>query len=141
MFRLLRKLIIAAVLLIVVAAVGAFALGYWQAGGTVSVPAPDVSQGRETAREVGTAVAAKARDLSVRARDVAGDGALTAKIKSKMALDDTVKALSIDVDTVDGVVRLTGTVSSQQEREKALLLARETAGVKEVRDGLIVQPR
>src|SRR5919106_5835263 len=116
MFRLIRKLIIAAVLLIVVAAVGAFALGYWQAGGTVSVPAPDVSQGRETAREVGTAVAEKARDLSVRARDVAGDGALTAKIKSKMALDDTVKALSIDVDTVDGVVRLTGTVGSQQER-------------------------
>lgn len=141
MFRLLRKLIVAAVLLVVVAAVAAYAIGYWQAGGTVTVPSPDLTRGGEAAREVGVAVAAKARDLSVRARDVAGDGALTAKIKSKMALDDTVKALNIDVDTVDGVVRLTGTVQSQQEREKALLLARDTVGVKEVRDGLIVRQR
>jgi hyperosmotically inducible protein len=140
MFRLLVKAVVAVVVLIVVAGVAAYALGRWQGGGSaVTVPAPDVTRGREKAREVGAAVAEKTHDIGVRAREVVGDGALTAKIKSKMALDDSVKALNIDVDTVDGVVRLSGTVGSQQEREKALALARDTAGVKEVRDGLIVR--
>lgn len=141
MLRLLVKAVVAVVMLIVVASVAAYALGYWQGGGAVTVPAGDVTSSREKAREVGAAVAEKTHDISVRAREVVGDGALTAKIKSKMALDDSVKALNIDVDTVDGVVRLTGTVGSQQERAKALALARETAGVKEVRDGLIVRAR
>jgi osmotically-inducible protein OsmY len=139
MFRLLMKLVVAVVVLIVVAGVAAYALGYWQGGRAITVPSADIARGRETAREVGATVAEKTRDLSVRARDIAEDGALTAKIKSKMALDDHVKALNIDVDTVDGVVRLTGTVNSQQERDKALQLARDTAGVKEVKDGLIVK--
>ena len=141
MLRLLVKAVVTVVVLIVVASVAAYALGYWQGGGAVTVPAADVTSGREKAREVGAAVAEKTHDISVRAREVVGDSALTAKIKSKMALDDSVKALNIDVDTVDGVVRLSGTVGSQQEREKALALARETAGVKEVRDGLIVRSR
>lgn len=139
MIRLLVKAVVAVVVLVVVAGVAAYALGYWRAGGAVTMPTPDVAAGRETAREVGAAVADKTRDLSARAREVAGDGALTAKIKSKMALDDSVKALNINVDTVDGVVQLTGTVQSQQEREKALALARDTVGVKEVRDGLTVR--
>ena len=139
MIRFLVKAAVAVVVLILVAGVAAYALGYWQGGGAVTVPSADVVRGKETAREVGAAVADKTRDLSVRAREAVGDGALTAKIKSKMALDDSVKALNIDVDTVDGVVRLTGTVQSQQERDKALALARETVGVKEVRDGLLIK--
>jgi hyperosmotically inducible protein len=139
MFRFLVKAVVAVVVLIVVAGVAAYALGYWQGGGAMTVPASDVAGSRETAREVGAKVAEKTHDISVRARDVVADGALTAKIKSKMALDDAVKALAIDVDTVDGVVRLTGTVGSPQERDKALALARDTVGVKEVRDGLLVR--
>lgn len=139
LIRFVFKAIVAVVVLILVAGVAAYAFGYWRAGGSAAVPTPDVAQGREAAREVGAAVAEKTRDITVVAREVVEDGALTAKIKSKMALDDSVKALDIDVDTVDGVVRLTGTVRSQQEREKALQLARETAGVKDVRDGLIVR--
>jgi hyperosmotically inducible protein len=56
-----------------------------------------------------------------------------------MTLDDTVKAARIDVDTTDGVVTLTGTVSSQAERTRALQLARETEGVKTVHDRLVVR--
>jgi osmotically-inducible protein OsmY len=47
-----------------------------------------------------------------------------------------VKALAIDVTTEDGHVTLTGSVRSAAERERALALARETAGVKSVRDQL-----
>jgi osmotically-inducible protein OsmY len=140
MIRLLFKAVVGVVLLIVLATAAAYAFGYWRGGRVTGVTAPDVTAGRETAREVGAAVAGKAHDIGARARDAVADGTLTAKIKSKMALDDSVKARAIDVDTIDGVVRLTGTVQSARERERALLLARETDGVREVKDGLIVRP-
>ena len=141
MIRLLVKAVVGVVLLIIVAGVAAYAFGYWSGGRATAVTGRDAAPSRETAREVGSAVAVKAHDIGVRARDAVADGALTAKIKSKMALDDSVKARAIDVDTVDGVVRLTGTVESSHERERALLLARETNGVREVKDGLIVRVR
>jgi len=56
-----------------------------------------------------------------------------------MALDDTVKALSIDVDTNGSVVTLTGAVHSETERAKAVQLARETEGVTTVNDRLVVR--
>jgi hyperosmotically inducible periplasmic protein len=64
---------------------------------------------------------------------------LTGKIKSKMALDELVRARTIDVSTTKGVVTLTGTVRSIAERDQALRLARDTAGVTQVVDRLVVQ--
>ena len=61
---------------------------------------------------------------------------ITAKIKAKMALDDTVKALDIDVDTVGTTVTVSGVVKSESQRQRALALARETEGVKQVVDQL-----
>jgi osmotically-inducible protein OsmY len=69
---------------------------------------------------------------------VLGDGSLTAKIKAKMALDDTVKALDLNVDTVNGVVTVRGKVRTSSERERALTLARETNGVRQVIDRVTV---
>lgn len=66
---------------------------------------------------------------------------MTLKIKSKMALDDLVKARTINVDTTGSVVALSGTVESNQERERAVRLARETAGVPNVVDTFQVQVR
>jgi osmotically-inducible protein OsmY len=66
------------------------------------------------------------------------ESALTAKIKSKMALDDHVNARRIDVDTSGSVVTLTGAVASSAERERALRLARETEGITRVVDRLRV---
>jgi len=45
----------------------------------------------------------------------------------------------IDVDTRDGVVSLTGSVKSQADKDQALRLARETSGVKDVQDNLVVK--
>jgi hyperosmotically inducible protein len=56
-----------------------------------------------------------------------------------MALDDTVKALAIDVDTNGSVVTLTGAVHSEAERAKAVQLARDTDGVTSVNDKLVVR--
>ena len=80
-----------------------------------------------------TAVAAN------KAEEVLTDGALTAKIKSKMALDDSVQARRIDVSTSHGVVTVSGKVRTQAEHDRAVQLARETNGVTRVIDHLTVE--
>ncbi len=67
------------------------------------------------------------------------DSALTAKIKSKMALDDYVDARAITVDTSRSIVTLTGVVASADARDRAVRLARETQGVTRVDDRLRVR--
>jgi osmotically-inducible protein OsmY len=57
---------------------------------------------------------------------------------AKMALDDSVKARSIDVTTNGSTVTLTGTVETAAERDRALALARETEGVTNVINRLSV---
>ena len=69
------------------------------------------------------------------------DAAITAKIKAKMALDDSVKVLSVDVSTTGTTVTLSGTVRSQAERDRSVALARETNGVTRVVDHLVLVNR
>jgi|KBSSwiS6_1023812.scaffolds.fasta_scaffold47024_2 osmotically-inducible protein OsmY len=142
MFRGLLKLVL---IVVVVVAVGAFALGYWsfdRMRGPAAVEKPVATSGHvdvDKARQAGAEIGEKTAVAADRAKSVLEDGALTAKIKSKMALDDTLKSRGIDVSTDGGVVALSGTVSSAAEHERALQLARETAGVKSVRDSLRVR--
>jgi osmotically-inducible protein OsmY len=58
-----------------------------------------------------------------------------------MALDDSIDAATIDVDTDGSVVTLTGRVDSQAQKERALRLARETESVTSVVDRLTVDAR
>jgi hyperosmotically inducible protein len=67
------------------------------------------------------------------------EGALTAKIKSKMALDDHVNARAINVDTSGSVVTMTGVVASADERDRAVRLARDTEGVTQVVERLHIR--
>jgi hyperosmotically inducible protein len=83
--------------------------------------------------------AEKAGDAADKVGDRMTESALTAKIKSKMALDDHVKANAINVDTSGSVVTLSGRVASKGERDRALRLARDTAGVSRVVDRLQVR--
>ena len=62
------------------------------------------------------------------------DAGVTAKVKAKLAADDTVKAYQIDVDTQRKVVTLAGNVESAAAKAQALRLARETEGVASVID-------
>jgi osmotically-inducible protein OsmY len=140
MFRGLLKLVL---LIIVVVAAAAFFLG-WRSGGRghgpVQAPAVGTSGHVDSsrAREVGAKVGETAADAANRAGELLSDGSLTAKIKSKMTLDDLVEARSIDVTTTNHVVTLKGAVRSQAERERAVQLARETSGVTRVVDSLTV---
>lgn len=67
------------------------------------------------------------------------DAAITMAVKTALLADPVVKGTKIDVDTRDGVVYLTGTVSSSREKTKAIELARETKNVKDVEANLDVR--
>jgi osmotically-inducible protein OsmY len=60
------------------------------------------------------------------------DGAITAKVKAKLAADGDINPFNIDVDTNEGVVTLQGRVAKEEARTKAEQLARETDGVRRV---------
>jgi osmotically-inducible protein OsmY len=139
MIRALFKLVLFVVVLV---GVGGFLLGWWTTTHERSEPAASAPRGgvdTDRAREIGADVGERAASAATQARKAMDDGSLTAKIKSKMALDDTVKALNIDVDTTQGVVTLSGVVASDAERKRAVQLARETEGVTTVRDQLQVR--
>src|SRR5918993_2016891 len=61
-----------------------------------------------------------------------GDAAITSAVKAKFLADTAVSGLKIDVDTSNGVVTLTGNVSSKAEAERAVTMARSTEGVSRV---------
>jgi hypothetical protein len=132
------------VVALVVAAV-AFFLGYRITDFRTSEPGTVGTSGRDagdpaprTARERGGEIGESVGAAADRAGEMLSDGGITAKIKSKMALDDTVEAREINVSTRDRVVTLSGTVASARERERAVQLARETKGVRSVKDELRV---
>ena len=138
MVRALIRLIL--VVAILVGAAG-FLFGWW-GGHRVSLgeSGPAVgTAGRvdpSRARDAGAKAGEKTAELANRAENALNDGALTAKIKSKMALDDLVQARSIDVTTNSGIVTLRGTVRSAAEHDRAVQLAKETSGVTRVVDQL-----
>jgi hyperosmotically inducible protein len=140
----IRGLVRAVLLVVVVVALAAFLFGYRWASDDVVVSEPVVGTAGDgvnvdSAREVGAEVGEKVAEGANQAQRLADNGVITARIKSKMALDEIVEAADIDVDTANGVVTLTGSVASAAERQRALQLARETEGVSSVVDRLDVR--
>jgi osmotically-inducible protein OsmY len=126
--------------------IGVFLANYWAAGGWTVGPGASISESHPAmARERGAELTRDAARVAGKAANelegALSDGALTAKISSKLALDDNVTARAINVDTSASVVTLRGTVGSEAERERAVRLARETRGVARVVDELQVKPR
>jgi len=68
------------------------------------------------------------------------DTAITTAVKAKFVEDKTVDAGAIKVQTLNGTVALSGFAKSNAEKAQAEFLARNTKGVREVRNGLIVRP-
>jgi osmotically-inducible protein OsmY len=142
----IRGLIRLVLVVVLVIGLGAFFLGYrWADGddtaaeratGTSGRVSDDIdidtSRAREAGAKIGESVAVGANE----AQRVVSDAGLTAKIKAKMALDDTISAAAIDVDSNGSTVTLSGRVGSQAERSRAVELARETEGVTRVVDQL-----
>lgn len=83
---------------------------------------------REKTRQAGNAIA-----------DATDNARITGTIKTKLIEEPGLSAFKIDVDTTDGVVTLSGTVSSYEQIGKAMSLAWETEGVHKVVSSLQVK--
>jgi len=70
---------------------------------------------------------------------VVTDASLTAEVKSRLMTDKVARHASIDVDTKDGVVTLTGSVPTQADRTKIGDIVAHTTGVKNVVNNLTVR--
>ncbi|WP_145524652.1 molecular chaperone OsmY [Yersinia rohdei] len=68
-----------------------------------------------------------------------GDSAVTAKVKSALLEEKSLKSTDISVETSHGVVTLSGFVTSQAEVETAVEIAGNIEGVKSVSDKLHVK--
>ena len=67
------------------------------------------------------------------------DAEITAKVKAAIFAEPGLKTLQISVDTVKGVVTLTGSVNSQANRDRAKALASSVTGVKAVENRLAIK--
>jgi hyperosmotically inducible periplasmic protein len=85
---------------------------------------------RRAATEAGHAIA-----------DATADARTTTAIKAKLVASRDLSALNISVNTTAGVVTLSGAVASSEDISKAILLAMDTDGVREVVSTLQVKPK
>jgi hyperosmotically inducible periplasmic protein len=138
--RTLLALVLVAVLVVVFA-------GYWPADWSWRrdnrPPATSGTTGTvatERAKEIGAELGERAALATKKVQETVEEARLTTKIKAKMALDDTIRARAIDVSTSGTTVTVSGTVPSAAAHDRALSLARETAGVTNVIDHLDVSP-
>lgn len=80
----------------------------------------------------------------IRGQETAGsyvdDTATTAAIKAKFVEDKVVSAGSINVETLNGVVQLSGFARTAAEKSQAEQIARNARNVRSVRNDIIVRP-
>lgn len=112
-------------------------------------PGPAETAGKkmdDTADEAGkkmSEAADKAGEKMSEQREEAGaaidDAEITAKVKTAIFAEPGLKSLQISVDTVKGVVTLSGSVDSMSNSDKAKTLASAVSGVKDVENRLVLK--
>lgn len=147
-------------------AIGAAAVWYFESGRGNARVKSATNQVENAAKSAGDAIQEKLRVLDLRPQDVkdelartgqvvrrsakeagqaiadaTADARITAAIKTKLVASRDLSALSISVNTTGGIVTLSGTVPSTDAISKAMLLAMETDGVKEVISTLQVKSK
>jgi osmotically-inducible protein OsmY len=81
----------------------------------------------------------KAEDIGEKMADAASDARAVTEIKAKYAMDKTLSAWSISVECSQGHVTLSGTVSSPDDIGRAVALALEAGGVRDVTSTITVK--
>lgn len=87
-------------------------------------------EARETAAEVKAAAS--------RAGEQLADSWLTTKVQAQYFADDDIKSRYITVSSRDGVVTVKGFVESEDVRQQALQIAKNTDGVRQINDQLLI---
>jgi hyperosmotically inducible periplasmic protein len=74
------------------------------------------------------------------AGDHVDDGSIVTQVKASLVAEKGVPSSDVNVEVYKGVVLLSGFVKTQAEKDAAGKVAKNTAGVKSVRNQLIVNP-
>jgi hyperosmotically inducible protein len=69
------------------------------------------------------------------------DATISARVKTILLNDQQIAATKIDVATTDGIVTMSGSVKSQADAARAVELARQVTGVRDVKSTLQVTPQ
>ncbi len=78
-------------------------------------------------------------DKTQTAGEYIDDSVITMKVKTAILNDPILNASHIEVTTVNGVVKLSGTVDSEQSIGRAMEVANSQKNVKSVQNGLVVK--
>jgi hyperosmotically inducible protein len=68
------------------------------------------------------------------------DATITTNIKGKFLKDKQVRLDNIEIETINGAVRLFGAAKNKSHRARAVTLARQVAGVKSVKNEIQITP-
>ena len=71
--------------------------------------------------------------------DYVDDTVITAKVKTAILGEATLKSAEINVETFKGTVQLSGFVSSQADVNRAVVVAKNVKGVKSVKNDMRVK--
>jgi osmotically-inducible protein OsmY len=71
-------------------------------------------------------------------QDASENALTTSKVKAALALSKNVSAFDVNVDSNQGVITLYGEVATEQQKQLAEEITRQTSGVREVRNNLTV---
>jgi hyperosmotically inducible protein len=95
----------------------------------------------DKSKDVGGKVVDKTKEGVSKTGEVMTDGWITGRVKTRFAGEDVLKGSDINVDTNDHVVTLKGTVPTAEARTRAVAVAKDTEGVKNVIDRLTIGPK
>jgi osmotically-inducible protein OsmY len=82
-----------------------------------------------------------AQGAGANAGRVIDDSVITGKVKTALIGDPVTKAHQITVETFHGTVQLSGFVDTAEARTRAVALARDVEGVKDVKNSLELRSR
>jgi hyperosmotically inducible protein len=95
----------------------------------------------EKTKKAAADVANKGKEVVSATGEAITDTWITTKVKAKFADDKLLKNSQINVETNDRVVKLKGTVVSDEAKKRALMIASGTEGVLRVADELSVKAK
>lgn len=96
--------------------------------------AADIARGVEGVRKVENQLVVG----KTTAGQILDDTILTSKIKTQLLKTSNIRSNNVDVDTVNGVVTLTGIVSSYNEKNKILYIVQQITNDRPIKDNISV---
>jgi len=105
----------------------------------------DVKPGDVDRKDYNEDMAREARDRASKAGESVGDSIddawIHTKIRSKLLAEGEFPGGSLNVDVKNNVVTLRGSVSTKEDKAKAEQIAKNTDGVKSVRNQVVIKPK